>query len=147
MDMVFLGKQIVPALVLPRGGPLLVALLGLALLRRMPRLGRALSWTGVGTLFALALPVVSASLMRLATDGPVLDLSSAKAAQAIVVLAGGLRYDAAEYDGDTMNGLSLDPRTGVCPEGRRGPVRTPRPPLWARPRPRNGPRAMRTDRW
>lgn len=108
MDMVFLGKQIVSTLVLPPGGPLLVALLGLALLRRMPRLGRVLSWTGVGALLAFSLPVVSASLMRLATDGPVLDLSSAKAAQAIVILAGGLRYNAAEYDGDTMNGLSLE---------------------------------------
>jgi hypothetical protein len=37
------------------------------------------------------------TLVRLATDGPVLDLSSANAAQAIVILAGGLRYNAGEH--------------------------------------------------
>jgi uncharacterized SAM-binding protein YcdF (DUF218 family) len=95
------------ALVLPPTGPLLLALLGLALLGRRPRLGRAVAWLGVGGLLVLSLPVVSYSLVR-SLDAPALDLTRTEDAQAIVILGGGVRRNAAEFGGDTLARLTLE---------------------------------------
>src|SRR5262245_23130323 len=96
------------ALVLPPTGALLLSIAGLLLLRRKPRLGRALAWSGVLILFALSLPPVSWALNAWVNDSPALDLRQASRAQAIVVLGGGLRRNSAEYGGDTVNWLSLE---------------------------------------
>lgn len=107
MDL-FLLKKIVTALVLPPTGPLLVALAGLAIAMRRPRLGGALAWIGVLGLLALSLPPVSHVLLRAASAGGALDLAQARSAQAIVILGGGIRRDAPEYGGDTLGRLTLE---------------------------------------
>ncbi len=52
-------RAFVKVLVLPPAGPLLIALAGLLLLRRAPRVGRLLAWAGVATLTALSTPIVA----------------------------------------------------------------------------------------
>ena len=106
MDLI-IARKALAALVLPPTGPLLLALLGLALLGRRPRLGRGLAWLGVGSLLLLSLPVVSHALLRV-LEAPVLDLRRAGDAQAIVILGGGVRRDAAEFGGDTLGRLTLE---------------------------------------
>ncbi len=107
MDLAFTLKAIVKALVLPPTGPMLVALVGLLVLRRAPRLGRALVWTGALTLVLLCLPIVAGILAR-PFDMQPLDLADAKRAQAIVVLGGGTRRAAPEYGGDTLGRRTLE---------------------------------------
>jgi len=104
---VFIARKALAALVLPPTGPLLLALGGLALLGRKPRLGRALAWAGVGALLVLSLPAVSHALLR-SLEPPVLDLRRPADAQAIVILGGGVRRDAAEYGGAPLARLTLE---------------------------------------
>ena len=105
----FIGvKAVLKALVLPPTGLLLVALLGLVLLRRRPRLGRALAFAGVGGLFVLSMPIVAVGLLRALDDTPPLDPEVARTAQAIVILGGGVRRHALEYGGDTLSRLTLE---------------------------------------
>jgi uncharacterized SAM-binding protein YcdF (DUF218 family) len=101
-------KSLLKALVLPPTGPLLLALLGLAVRRRSSRLGIGLAWTGVLSLLALSIPAVAALLMR-GLDLPApFDRERATGAQAIVILGGGTRRDAPEYGGDTLGTLTLE---------------------------------------
>lgn len=86
---------------------LLLAGLGLTLLRR--RLGRALLISGVAVLYLLATPFVSARLLRLA-EAP-LEISPsalAQSPQAIVILSAGAYRWAPEYEGDTVDALTLE---------------------------------------
>ena len=106
MDVFIAGKALA-TLVLPPSGPLLLALIGLALLGRRPRLGRALAWVGVAALLVLSLPVVSHALLR-SFEAQALDLGRSSDAQAIVILGGGVRRNAAEYGGDTLARLTLE---------------------------------------
>ncbi len=108
MSFVAALKTFFKALVLPPAGPLLVALIGLALWRARPRLARALAAVGIGALLLLSLPVVSSALLLAASDSRVFDPAAARDAQAIVILSGGLRRDAPEYGGDTLGRLSLE---------------------------------------
>ncbi|HEY3178186.1 MAG TPA: YdcF family protein [Casimicrobiaceae bacterium] len=91
------------ALVLPPAAPLLIALVGLALLDRHRRLGRFLATLGVVLLVLVSLPAVATFLIRFVDDSPPLDVARAKSAQAIVILGGGTRRAAPEYGGDTLN--------------------------------------------
>lgn len=100
-------KAVLKALVLPPTGPLLLAMLGLALRQRKPRLGTGLAWAGMLSLLALSIPAVAALLMR-GLDLPApFDRRQAVGAQAIVILGGGTRRDAPEYGGDTLATLTL----------------------------------------
>ncbi len=107
MDL-FIARKILAALVLPPTGPLLLALVGLLLLSRRPRMGRALAWLGVGALTLLSLPVVSHGLLNWAGAGAALDPAHSRDAQAIVILGGGVRRAAPEYGGDTLGRLTLE---------------------------------------
>ena len=106
MDFV-IARKALAALVLPPTGPLLLAVIGLALLGRRPRLGRALAWLGVAGLLVLSLPVVSHALVR-SLEPPALDLQRTGDAQAIVILGGGVRRNAVEFGGDTLARLTLE---------------------------------------
>ena len=106
-DLIWL-RTLLKALILPPTGPLLIAALGLALQRRHPRMGRALAVAGVLVLLVLSMPVVALPLLRWLDSSPPLDIESAKRAQAVVILGGGVRHDAAEYGGDTLGRLTLD---------------------------------------
>ena len=102
-----IARKALAALVLPPTGPLLLAVLGLALAGRRPRLGRALAWLGVGGLLILSLPMVSHALVR-SLEPPPLDLQRTGDAQAVVILGGGVRRNAAEFGGDTLARLTLE---------------------------------------
>ncbi len=107
MDWIVLRK-LLAGLLLPPAGPLLCALLGLALMRHRRRLGQILAWTGVVSLLALSLPAVALWLVDAAGGGEALDLSRPVTAQAIVVTGGGVRIHAPEYGGSTMAQLTLE---------------------------------------
>lgn len=108
MELIFWLKALGKALVLPPTGPLLLAALGLGMLKRSPRAGRALALTGVLLLLVLSIPAVAVSLLRYVDVSPPLDLERARSAQAVVILGGGTRRDAPEYDGDTLGRLTLE---------------------------------------
>jgi len=103
----FIARKVLAALLLPPTGPLVLALAGLALLGRRPRLGRALAWLGASSLLLLSLPAVSHALLR-SLAPPALDLRRTGDVQAIVILGGGVRRNAPEYGGDTLGRLTLE---------------------------------------
>jgi len=101
-------KALVKALILPPTGPLLLAVAGLALMGRWPRGGRLVAASGIVLLLVLATPMVAVVLTRCLDDSPPIDVELAKSAQALVVLGGGTRRNAAEYGGDTLGRLTLE---------------------------------------
>lgn len=93
-------KTVLKGLALPPSGPILLAVLGVFLIKRRPLLARTCLILGLGSLWLLSTPVVSDALTRLAEHYPPLDLRSAAGAQAIVILGGGgQRAFAPEYGG------------------------------------------------
>lgn len=107
MDWAFALRALAKALVLPPGGPLLLALAGLVIARRAPRTGRTLAWIGVGSLLLLSLPIV-AWWLTLPFNREPFDVAQAAGAQAVVILGGGTRRNAPEYGGDTLGRLTLE---------------------------------------
>jgi uncharacterized SAM-binding protein YcdF (DUF218 family) len=100
-------KTLLKSLILPPTGPLLLAILGVFLIKRRPRLARACLALGLGSLWLLSTPVVSDALTALAEHYPPLDWRQAADAQAIVILGGdGRRPFAPEYGGPAAE-LSL----------------------------------------
>lgn len=91
--------------------PLLMAwaaLLGLVMLRTLPALGKALIFLSAVALVLLSTPWVSGVLQKSLEISQPLDLARLPPADAIVLLGGGRRTDAAEYGGDTVNALTLE---------------------------------------
>ena len=107
IDLLWL-KALIKALVLPPTGPLLVAVVGLGLCSRLPRIGRSLAAAGVVGLLALSMPVVADFLAQFVDTSAPLDLDAARNAQAVVILGGGVRRNAPEYGGDTLATLTLE---------------------------------------
>jgi uncharacterized SAM-binding protein YcdF (DUF218 family) len=102
-------KTALRSVVLPPAGPLLLAVLGLFLLKRRPRLARVCLIAAVGSLWLLSTPVVSDALEALVECYPPLDLRSVAGAQAIVILGGGgERIFAPEYAGAAAEPLMLE---------------------------------------
>lgn len=93
-------KTVLRCLILPPAGPLLIALIGLILMKRAPRLGRGLVIVAVASLWLMSTPIVADRLVNLSERYPALDLSAPTGAQAIVILGGGGQRDfAPEYGG------------------------------------------------
>jgi uncharacterized SAM-binding protein YcdF (DUF218 family) len=102
-------KTLVKELILPPAGPLILALLGLVLLKVRPVLGRACLIAGVASLWLLSVPIVSDALTGLAEKYPPLDFRQAATAQAIVILGGGgQRALAPEYGGPAAEPYLLE---------------------------------------
>jgi len=102
-------KTLLKSLILPPAGPLLLAILGVFLIKRRPRLARVCLMLGLGSLWLLSTPVVSDALTGLAEHYPPLDLHQAAAAQAIVILGGGgQRAFAPEYGGPAAEPYLLE---------------------------------------
>lgn len=102
-------KTLLKSLIFPPTGPLLLALAGVLLLRRRPRLARGCLILAFGSLWLLATPVVSDLLSALAEHYPPLDLRNAAGAQAVVILGGGgQRANAPEYAGPSADPLLLE---------------------------------------
>jgi uncharacterized SAM-binding protein YcdF (DUF218 family) len=101
----FTLKLLLRTLVVPPAGPLLLAVTGAVILgtragARARRAGWVLLAAGLAALWLLATPCVSDLLARAAQREPPLDLARPVAAQAIVILGGGLeRIAAPEYGG------------------------------------------------
>lgn len=104
----FVLKKLVSALLLPPTGLLLTALAGLALRRRLPRLGALLAWTGLLALLALCLPYTAGRLSALAGEPPPLQPEDARSAQAIVILSGGALEYAPEYGAASPKPATLE---------------------------------------
>jgi uncharacterized SAM-binding protein YcdF (DUF218 family) len=102
-------KTLLKNLILPPAGPLLLALLGLALLKVRPRLARIFVVAGLASLWLLSTPIVSDALTGLVELYPPLDFRQAASAQAIVILGGGgQRPFAPEYQGPAAEPLLLE---------------------------------------
>ncbi len=98
---IFVWKQLLKNLVLPPTGPLILLIAGLALAAsaRLRGVGLAFAAAAAVALWALATPVIADALVRGAERFPALDLARPIDAQAIVILAGGVRVGAPEYGG------------------------------------------------
>lgn len=102
-------KTLLKDLILPPAGPLLLALLGLMLLKRRPLLARICLAGGIASLWLLSMPIVSDALTRVVELYPPLDLHLAGNAQAIVILGGGgQRALAPEYGGPAAEPYLLE---------------------------------------
>jgi uncharacterized SAM-binding protein YcdF (DUF218 family) len=102
-------KTLLRNLLLPPAGPLLLAMLGVILLKRRPVLARACLALGLGSLWLLSTPMVSDALASLAEHYPPMNLRRAGDAQAIVILGGGgQRAFAPEYGGPAAEPLLLE---------------------------------------
>src|SRR5438132_911267 len=106
-------KELLHTLLLPPGGPLLIAAAGAWLLRSRSAAGAAragwlLLGAGLASLWLLATPLVADALSKAAEGEPALDLTRAPQAQAIVILGGGdERLAAPEYGGEPAPGSVL----------------------------------------
>ncbi len=101
-------RAVCRALVLPPGGPVLLAVAGCVLLARRPRLGRALIATGLALLLGLSLPAV-ADLVSLGVQRyPPLDAARLPSADLIVVLGGGVLRNADDPAGPVPTPATLE---------------------------------------
>ncbi len=117
----FYLKKLLSALVLPPLGPILLALLGVWLSRRRPRLGRGLAVVALLGLAALSMPPVAVALMRSLEGRPPISAQGLARVQAIVILGGGSYWEAPEYGGDTVGRSTLERvRYGVHLHKRSG---------------------------
>ena len=102
-------KTLVKQLILPPVGPMLIALLGVILVKRRPVLARMFVIAGVGSIWLLSTPFISNAIAGLAQHYPPIDLRLAADAQAIVILGGGgQRAFAPEYGGPSADALLLE---------------------------------------
>jgi uncharacterized SAM-binding protein YcdF (DUF218 family) len=102
-------KTLLKGIILPPAGPLLLAILGVLLIKRRPLLARTFLILGLGSLWLLSTPVVSDVLTGLTEHYPPLDLPGTAGAQAIVILGGGgQRVFAPEYGGPAAEPLLLE---------------------------------------
>ena len=105
----FLLKKILTSLTLPPSGPLLLALLGLVLARRRPRLGYTLTAVAIASLWTLSMPWVANSLLRSLEDATPPALEQVARTQAIVILGSNIYFLAPEYDDrDTVGDFALE---------------------------------------
>lgn len=88
--------EAVAFLVLPPGGPLLLAIAGLLVMRRRRRPGIALTVAGIAALGVASLGIVGNTLQRMLEVPPLArgDLANVRA---IVVIGGGMRADSPDY--------------------------------------------------
>lgn len=104
----FILKKILAGLILPPLGPLILIALGLILSIRRPRAGRIVASLGLLAALALCTPATVNLLLAGLENTPPVDAQALAKADAIVILAGGRRSYAPEFDGETVNALSLE---------------------------------------
>lgn len=99
-------RNALAAAFLPPGFLLLLALWGLALLRRRPLLGRSLIALALLALYALSTQYVADTLLQ-TLEAPRADPMTDSSGQAIVVLGAGTYFNAPEYGAATVNASGL----------------------------------------
>ena len=125
MELDYVLRNLLKALILPPGGPLLLIILGLLLMGRMRRLATGMIVAAVVGLYLLSIPVTERWLQDVVEEHPSLLPEGIRqsGAQAIVILAGGRYRNVREYGGqDAVNlptlariryGAWLHRRTGL----------------------------------
>lgn len=108
LPVTFLLKKILSAFLLPPALPLLCVALGLLILRRHPRLGRALAWSGLLGTWLLSTPFMADLMARPLEDIPALHATDLERGEAIVILGAGAHRYLPEYDGPAPNRLALE---------------------------------------
>lgn len=104
----WLDSHFISAVLLPPSSLVVVLAAGLMARRRYPRLAFGLMVAATTALALLATPMVGSRLLKSLEISPPISSAQLKGAQAIVVLAGGMRPAAVEYGSDTLNNLSLE---------------------------------------
>ena len=104
----WLLTNIVASALLPPFSLVLLLILALILHRKRPRMALTLIVLVTFALFALSLPWVGGVLLKSLEISRPLNLHKSPAADAIVVLGGGRRTNAAEYGGDTLSHYSIE---------------------------------------
>lgn len=100
MQLLYLKPILRNVILLPPASNILLILLGVALLRRTPRLARTLIIGSALVLWLLSTPIIAGRMDALAERYPPLDLNQPPDAQAIAILGGGgQRMSAPEYGG------------------------------------------------
>ncbi len=96
------------SLILPPLCGLLPLLVGLLLLKRRPRLGRLLAWSGCALLWLTSTPAVAALLMALVPRYEPLEMQRTWPERAaVVVLSAGFREHAPEYGGPAVDEVTM----------------------------------------
>ena len=115
--------HLIETLIMPPVGNLLLALLGLVLIRGRRKLGRLCILLGLGSLVLLTLPVVSAALLiSLQTTEPLPATGPLPSADAIVILGADFRAIAPEMGGPTVSPLTLERLRYGARLARRGKI-------------------------
>jgi uncharacterized SAM-binding protein YcdF (DUF218 family) len=107
MSLWFVSNLIAAALLPPLVLVILLAT-GLTVRRRHPMLSISLIVFATVALLVLSTPWMGGVLLKSLEISQPISADSLKRSQAIVVLGGGRRIDAAEYGGDTLSSLSLE---------------------------------------
>lgn len=107
----FLLKKLLTALILPPTGPVLLAFLGLWLMRSKSRRwqhgGLWLAILSLAGLLLLSLPIVSKALIAPLEPHPPITAAQMQRVQAIVILGGGSHF-APEYGSETVGSATLE---------------------------------------
>jgi uncharacterized SAM-binding protein YcdF (DUF218 family) len=102
-------KSLLRDLLLPPAGPLLLAMLGLWLWSRRPRLARGLIALAVASLWLLSTPLIADAISRWAQAYAPFDWTRPSGAQAIVIIGGGgFRVWAPEYGSAAADPVLLE---------------------------------------
>lgn len=104
----FYLKKILLGVFLPPLGPALLGLVGLAVMARRPRLGKALFAVTLILILILSMPISAGILISSLQKYPPISAAELSTCDAIVVLGGGIYADAPEYGGDTIGFVSLE---------------------------------------
>lgn len=100
--------NLISAFLLPPLNLLLLAVTGLLLWHKRPRIARALMSASIALLWLLSTPFVADTLLQSLEGSPPSSLADAKPKLgAIVVLGGGTYFNAPEFGGDTVSNTSL----------------------------------------
>lgn len=102
----WLIRNAIASALMPPGCLLLVALWGLAMLRRRPLLGKSVIALALAALYALSTQYVADTLLQ-ALEPPARDPLADRSGEAIVVLGAGTYFGAPEYGADTVNANGL----------------------------------------
>ena len=101
-------SKIITIFILPPGGPIIIMLLGLILLRRFRKIGVILIVFALLVFTSSSLPVVSKAIRPDFNESTAATSAEMAAAEAIVVLGAGLYVNAPEYGEDTLSGSALE---------------------------------------
>jgi uncharacterized SAM-binding protein YcdF (DUF218 family) len=102
----WLIRNAIASALMPPGFLLLVALWGLAMLRRRPLLGKSMIALALIALYALSTQYVADTLLH-ALEPPARDPLADRSGEAIVVLGAGTYFGAPEYGADTVSADGL----------------------------------------